>query len=195
MTRRTSERGFRSPWRSRLFVAGIAAARFCLRPFPGLQERFIEGLARAQNRRVERHLQGGGSARVLLLMPRCVKKTGCRAPVRESLSHCLPCMQCALGDVAALCRDHGVQARVAFRSQEAFALARSQQPDLIIASACHDRIVKALRSTPEYPALLAPLTGMATPCRDAGVDLDWLRAQLRRLDRPPTPGSRAGAAG
>lgn len=189
MNPQAGSRRFRSPWQSRVFVAAVAAARLVLRPFPRLEERFIGAVVAAQNRRVGRHLQPGAAPRALLIMPRCVKKTGCHAPVQESLDHCLECMQCPLGDVAVLCRDHGVQALVAFRSQIAFDMARRVQPDLIIASACHDRMIKALRSTPEFPALLAPLTGMERPCRDAAIDLPWLRDQLARIGdgRPAAP--------
>lgn len=174
---------FRSPWQSRLFVAAIALGRWVLRPFPALEERFIGALVAAQNRRVGRHVGRNAPAKVLLIMPRCVKKTGCRAPVQESLQECLTCLQCPLGEVALMCRDHGVQALVAFRSEIAFDLARREQPDLIIASACHDRMIKALRSTPQFPALLTPLTAMEKPCRDAAVDLPWLQAQLARAAR------------
>ena len=170
--------GFRSPWQHRPFVWWVAAVRLLLRPWPRLENRFIDRLVTAQNRRVHAHLRGRTPGSVMLIMPRCVKKTGCRAPVQETLAQCLTCMECPLGNVAELCRDRGVEAVVAFRSHIAFGLARSMQPDLIIASACRDRMVKALRSTPEYPALLAPLTGMRRMCLDAGVDIDWIAAQL-----------------
>ncbi len=169
---------FSSPWQRRGFVRLVALARWVLRPWPGAEDRFIDRLVADQNRRVGDHLRVHPPARVLLIMPRCVKKTGCRAPVQESLNECLVCRQCPLGDVAHLCLEHGIEAMVAFRSHIAFAMARNEQPDLIIASACRDRLVKALCATPEFPALLAPLTGMRKMCLDAGIDLDWLSDQL-----------------
>ncbi len=169
---------FTSPWQRLGYVRLVAAVRLVLRPWPAAESRFIDRLVDAQNRRVLSHLRDHPPRKVLLIMPRCVKKTGCRAPVQESLSECLDCRRCPLGDVAHLCLEHGIEALVAFRSHIAFALARREQPDLIIASACRDRMVKALRSTPEYPALLTPLTGMRRMCLDAGIDLDWIAAQL-----------------
>ncbi len=71
-----------------------------------------------------------------------------------------------------------MEALVAFRSHIAFQMAREHEPDLIIATACHDRLVKALRSVPEYPALLAPLPSMEKMCVNANVDLAWLENQL-----------------
>jgi hypothetical protein len=72
-----------------------------------------------------------------------------------------------------------VKALVAFRSHIAYAMARREQPDLILATACEDRLIKALRSVPEIPALLAPLAGMERPCLGAVLDLDWLQKHLQ----------------
>ncbi len=182
---------FSSPWQSPLFVRWVALARAVLAGRPGREDRFIDRLVTEQNARVRAFLGGRPARKVLLIMPRCVKMTGCRAPVQESLEECLACRRCPLGDVAHLCRDHGVKALVAFRSHIAFEMARTEQPDLIIASACRDRMVKALRSTPDHPALLAPLTGMRRMCLDAGLDLVWLKQQLELV--APLPGARAAA--
>ncbi|MBU2502825.1 DUF116 domain-containing protein [bacterium] len=188
---------FRSPWQSPLFVRWVAFARAVLSGLPGREDRFIDRLVTDQNARVRDFLAGRPARKVLLIMPRCVKMTGCRAAVQESLEECLACRRCPLGDVAHLCRDHGVKALVAFRSHIAFEMARTEQPDVIIASACRDRMIKALRSTPDHPALLAPLTGMRKMCLDAGLDMVWLKQQLEFVappaeapDAPATPAAR-----
>lgn len=145
--------------------------RRLLRPFGPAEPALIAWLAERQNRRVARHLAVSPARRVLLIMPRCVKKSGCRADVQRGLDECLSCLQCPLGDVALICRQHEVQALVAFRSHIAFEMARTHKPDVIIASACHDRMVKAWRSVPDVPALLAPLAGMERMCVNATLDL------------------------
>ena len=194
---------FSSPWQSNFFVKLVAFTRRLLRPFGKLEQVYIDRLTDAQNRRVHRHLAGSAPETVLLIMPRCVKLTGCRADVQHSLEQCRDCHLCPLGDVARLCARFEIRALVAFRSHIAFDLARKHQPDLIIATACHDRIVKALRSVPEIPALLAPLMGMERPCVNASVDLGWLEGQLVGLTRSnpaaadgaPVPGAVVRAAG
>ncbi len=189
MAENRSRATFKSPWQRRGFVGLVKVLRWLLHPWPAAENRFIDGLIADQNRRVQTFLQGNPPRTLLLIMPRCVKKTGCRAPVQESLDQCLDCGECALGNVAHLCLDHGVKAVVAFRSHIAFAMARSEKPDLIIASACGDRMIKALRMTPEFPALLTPLSGMHQPCRDAQIDLDWILEQLRASAPETSPGS------
>ncbi len=175
---------FASPWRHSLYRRSVAAVRLLLRPFAGLERRFIEQRTRRQNRRVRAHLQRHPGARALLIMPRCVQKKGCKSPVQKGLQDCLTCMQCPLGNVAHLCRHHRVEALVAFRSHVAFAMARQRKPDVIIATACHDRLIKALRSVPEFPALLAPLPSMEKMCLNAEVDLVWLEEQLQAVVPP-----------
>lgn len=178
---------FQSPWQSALYVRRVQWTRKLLRPFGSLEQQYIDRLTSAQNRRVLRHLAGRRPEKALLIMPRCVKQTGCKADVQNSLAGCRECRACPLGDVARLCERYSIRALVAFRSHIAFELARKNDPDVIIATACHDRLVKALRSVPEYPALLAPLTGMERRCINAGVDIVWLERQLATLTgRAPT---------
>lgn len=169
---------FSSPWQSPLYVRAVAVARRLARPFPGLEDRLIAAVTEGQNRRVRAHLAAHPCRSLLLIMPRCVKKPGCPADVQNSLTRCTDCTECPLGDVARLCRRFDIEALVAFRSHIAFDMARTRQPDLIIATACSDRLIKALRSVPEIPALLAPLAGMDRMCVGARVNLPWLEEQL-----------------
>lgn len=169
---------YASPWQRSWYVRMVAGARRLLRPFGRAEHDLIAWLARRQNQRVARHLRGSPARRILLIMPRCVKKSGCHADVQRGLAECLTCLGCPLGDVALICQRHQVQALVAFRSQVAFEMARTRKPDVIIASACHDRMVKAWRSVPDVPALLAPLAGMERMCVNATLDLPWLEQQV-----------------
>ena len=184
---------FASPWQRSGYVRLVAAARRLLRPFGRAEHALIAWLADNQNRRVARHLAGSPARRILLIMPRCVKKTGCRADVQNGLGECLACMGCPLGDVAQICHRHDVQALVAFRSHIAFEMAHTIKPDVIIASACHDRMVKALRSVPDVPALLTPLAGMERMCVNATLDLSWIDRQVAAV-AAGRPAPLAGAA-
>lgn len=186
---------FASPWRFAPYRGTVAAARVLLRPFGRLEEIFVEALVRRQNRRVHRHLKRNPPRELLLIMPRCVKKSSCRAPVEQGLQECLACRECPLGDVAELCGRFEVEALVALRSHIAFALARERRPDAIVACACHDRLVKALRSVPEFPALLAPLPTLEGRCRNAGLDLAWLEEQLNSFCNARPGRARQAAAG
>jgi hypothetical protein len=192
---------YRSPWRWKPFVLAVEAVRRLLRPWRGAEERLIAWLVTCHNWRVKRHLRASPVRTVLLILPRCVKRTGCRIDVRTGLTSCETCAEdCPLAPVASLTRLYGVRALVAYRSHIAYRMAREERPDLILATACGDRLIKALRSVPEVPSLLTPLTAMERPCRNAVFELDWFREHLAwfgELRRPATegsPGREAGAA-
>ncbi len=186
---------FRYPWQGLMYRETVALLRLLLRPWGNLENRLVESLTRKQNRRVIEHLQKSPAEKLLLIMPRCVKKTGCKADVQNGLEECLQCRRCTLGDVAQLCEGFGITALVAFRSHIAFEMARTRNPDLIIATACHDRLVKALLAVPEIPALLAPLPPMEKLCVNAGVDLLWLEEQLALVCCRETGGNANGISG
>ncbi len=177
---------FSSPWRSPLFVAGVASIRWLLRPLARAEAFFIQALVAAHNQRVSRHLARRKIGSVLLIMPRCLKRRGCRVDVRESMALCPDCThtECPLRAVARLTTRFGVRALVAFRSHIAYEMARRERPDLLLATACEDRLIKALRSVPEIPALLTPLTGLERPCINAGLDLRWLTERLQAACAP-----------
>ena len=179
---------WRTPWRHKSFVTGVALLRRLLRPLGDAESRLIRFLVEAQNSRVLAHLAGHPPRTMLLILPRCVKKRGCRVDLGGEMSACLECRACLLGDMARLTEDYGVRSLVAFRSHIAFAMARRERPDLILATACDDRMIKALRSVPETPALLTPLVETDRPCVDCTFDPAWFEDHLRRITgRTPAP--------
>ncbi len=185
---------FISPWQSVYFRGAVALSRWLLQPFANLETRLVEKLTSDQNLRVLEYLKNHPPQNMLLILPRCVKKSGCRAQVQNGLDECLPCGQCPLGQVAQLCNHYDLEALVAFRSHIAFEIARKRNPDLIIASACHDRLIKALRTVPEYPALLAALPPMEKMCVNADLDLVWLEKQLAMVSPCIVQAKAAGGA-
>jgi hypothetical protein len=178
---------YRSPWASPLFRASVAARRRLLRWLGRPEEPWIRRLVATQNARVHRHLQRRPPRSVLLILPRCVKRPDCPIDVRGDLSICATCDRCPLGEVARLTAGRGVRALVAFRSHHAFAMARRERPDLIVAAACEDRLIKALAHVPDVPALLSPLTGMDRRCVGADFDLAWVARQLALAPPPARP--------
>ncbi len=174
----TGRADFRSPWTRAGYVAAVETARRVLRLLRLPEAPLIRRLVAAQNGRVRRHLARHPARSVLLILPRCVKRPGCPVDVRGELSVCRDCRACPLGEIARRAAARDVRALVAFRSHLAFAMARRERPDVIIAAACEDRLVKALRSVPEVPALLSPLVAMRKPCVGAEFDLPWLLAQV-----------------
>jgi len=167
-----------SPWQWGPFRSLVKGLRAVLQTLRLGDTGLIRLLVADNNRRVHKHLFRNGAKTILLILPRCVKRKCCDLDPEGSLAGCIDCHDCDLGDLARVAASRDVRALVAFRSHIAYAMARREQPDLIIATACGDRLVKALRSVPEVPALLSPLTGMERLCVDATFDRDWFEHQI-----------------
>jgi hypothetical protein len=167
-----------SPWQWSPYRGAVAAIRALLRACGIDETGFVQRLVEENNRRVTRHLARHGAGTVLLILPRCVKRACCKLDPEGSLDGCLDCHDCDLGVLARIAAAHEVRALVAFRSHIAYEMARRERPDLIIATACEDRLVKALRSVPEIPAVLAPLTDMERMCVNASFEPAWFEAQI-----------------
>lgn len=194
MIRRAADTAYRSAWQLRPFVFAVALVRLLLRPWGDRENRFIDWLTQHENRRVREYLARRPARTVLLILPRCVRRKGCCPDAQIDLARSRDCHACPLGDMARLCERFGVRALVAFRSHIAYAMARKERPDLILATACHDRLVKARRSVPEFPALLTPLAGMERMCVNASVDLVWFERQLQAVTAPAAPPAEVPAA-
>lgn len=179
-----------SPWLESGWVRGVAVARGQQRAATGDDRSLIARLVADQNARVETWLEGRDTPcrDVMIILPRCVKRSCCRVGVDGSLEECRACEECDLGKVARLAHRLGVRPLVAFRSHLAFAAARRDRPEVIVAAACEDRLIKALVSVPEVPALLSPLTGMERMCVGADFDLEWVRSMLVRISREENAG-------
>ena len=145
---------YASPWQWSPYRGAVAAVRALLRAARIPEAGYVRHLVRDNNRRVRRHVERHGAGNVLLILPRCVKPKCCKLDPAGSLEGCIDCRECDLGVLARIAAAYDVRALVAFRSHIAYAMARRERPDLIIATACEDRLVKALRSVPETPAML-----------------------------------------
>jgi len=186
-----------SPWQNPHWLRAAAVARGDLRNRTGSDHDLIVQFVEANNRRVTAWLQSDPTVdrRVLLILPRCVRRQCCRPGPGGELAQSLNCPSCQLGELARAADRRRVHALVAFRSQLAYAAARQENPDLIIATACEDRLFKALSSVPDIPALLRPLTGMERMCVGASIDLEWCVDMLDLASREETGHAHESRAG
>jgi len=186
-----------SPWQNPEWLRATAMARGDLLNRTGADHGLIEQLVETNNRRVAAWLgdRPTSNLRVMMILPRCVRRNCCRPGPGGDLAQSLGCRNCQLGELARAAESRNIRAFVAYRSHLAYAAARQECPDLIIATACEDRLFKALSSVPDIPALLSPLTGMERMCVGAGFDIGWFE-QMLDLVSPEVaarePRSRAG---
>jgi hypothetical protein len=145
----------------------------------GLEEALIRSFCEWNNQRVLDALQEKKHVKKLkpmLLLPHCIQATSCKAPVADNLQSCHRCGRCAAESVADGAAKMGWHAIISPRSRAAYADARKFHPNIIVAVACPDRLVKGLVNLPEIPSFAIPLELPHGMCIDTAFDIERLSA-------------------
>lgn len=125
------------------------------------------------------------AAHLLVLLPRCLQRSGCSCDLIADLDACQRCGRC---DVSALIRLRdatGVRFRLAGGGREAAELTRRADVHAVIACACERELVEGIRA-----AFPKPVLGVVnrTPegfCRNTRVTVEQVAAVLAGWVRSP----------
>ena len=115
---------------------------------------------------------------LLVLLPRCLQRTGCAQAVVDDLDACRQCGQC---DVAALLRlrdETGVCFRLAGGGRAAAALTRQPHVHAIVACACEKELAEGIRAAFPKPVLAVLNTTPEGFCHNTRVDPGRLREAI-----------------
>lgn len=116
--------------------------------------------------------------KLVILLPHCVVWTRCPKKVIKDLASCTECDLCQMEEILGLADRASLPVAIAIRSDEAYEQARGMGPDLTLAVACDDRLVKGITRVPELPAFALPLHLPKEACHDNLVDLSGLHEAL-----------------
>jgi hypothetical protein len=148
-----------------------------LRPFfrlINMEEAWLRSFCEWNNQRVMRAFRGKPKRKAMVLLPHCIQATKCKAPVVNSLQSCLKCGKCVVEDAAQEAAKRNWDVKISPRSRAAYIEARKFHPDIIIAIACTDRLVKGLIKLPEIPSFTIPLDLPHGMCVDTTFDFQRL---------------------
>ena len=118
---------------------------------------------------------------LLVLLPRCLQRSGCDRDVTADLASCRRCGRCDLAALLALCEETGARFVLAGGGREAARLVRQPGVRAVVACACEKEMVEGIRA-----AFPKPVLGVLnrTPegfCRNTGGDVAQVRAAIRSL--------------
>ena len=116
--------------------------------------------------------------KLVILLPHCVVWTRCPKKVVKDLASCTECDLCQMEEILGVADRASLPVAIAIRSDEAYAQARGMGPELTVAVACDDRLVKGITRVPELPAFALPLHLPEEACHDNLVDLGGLHETL-----------------
>ncbi len=118
---------------------------------------------------------------LLLLVPRCLQKTGCAQTLGETIDDCNACGQCNVTDLLAIRDEFGIRCSMAAGGREALAFVRDPQVKAVIAVACEKELMQGMLAVFPTPVLGVLNIQTNGPCRNTRLDPDRVRAAIRSL--------------
>lgn len=117
------------------------------------KRRFIE----RNNQAVIDKLRGHRPLRLLVLIPRCLLTKRCQCPLEKGLDQCQELEGCSVAGLKVIAAERHLDIRFARRSAVAVDQVAAVRPDLTVAYACEDRLVKGMIRTRGLPAYGIPI--------------------------------------
>jgi hypothetical protein len=146
-----------------------------------LEDRWLLSFCAWNNLKVSRAFKAKKATKALVLLPHCIQATRCKLSIREDIQSCQKCGKCRVADLAIATKQHNWNVCISPRSHLAYKEVRKYNPDLIIAVACPDRLVKGLLRVPEIPSYTIPLELPHGMCVDTTFDFRELSGAVERL--------------
>lgn len=118
---------------------------------------------------------------LVLLLPRCIQKSGCGQDVVGDTGNCRRCGGCKVGELAALAEELGIRCRLATGGELALDIVRGKDVHGIVAVACEKELRAGILRT--FPKRVIAVVNMRPngPCRDTDVDVAAVRDALNWL--------------
>lgn len=118
---------------------------------------------------------------LLLLVPRCLQKTGCSQVLGETIDACLACGQCNVTDLLAIRDEFGIRCSLAGGGRQALAFVRDPKIKAVVAVACEKELMQGIIAVWPVPVVGVPNRRPNGPCHDTRLDPHQVRAAVRSL--------------
>ncbi len=122
-------------------------------------------------------------AHLLVLLPRCLQRTGCGQDVVADLEACRRCGQCDLAVLIRLRAETGVRFHVAGGGRAALALTRRTDVRAVVACACEKELLEGICAAFPKPVLAISNETPEGLCRNTRVATERLYEAIRAMIR------------
>lgn len=140
------------------------------RLFIGLSNRFT------RIRRIRVHPEN-----LLLLVPRCLQKTGCAQTLGKILDDCQCCGQCQVPVLISMRDEFGIRCSVAAGGREALNFVADKQIRAVVAVACEKELCQGMLAVFPKPVLGVLNIQTNGPCRNTRLDPEKVRTAIRSM--------------
>ena len=118
---------------------------------------------------------------LLLLVPRCLQKTGCAQALGATLDDCKVCGQCNVTDLLAIRDEFGISCSMAAGGREALAFVADKQVKAVVAVACEKELSQGILAVFPKPVLGVLNIQTNGPCRNTGLNPETVRVAVRSM--------------
>jgi hypothetical protein len=115
---------------------------------------------------------------LLVLLPRCIQRSGCGQELVRDVLSCKGCGQCDIARLVELSKKHQFRVAVVTGGELARNVVRDLSPSVVIAVACERELIQGLRDIIEIPALGIVNRRPEGPCRNTSVDMEQFESAV-----------------
>lgn len=120
---------------------------------------------------------------LLLLVPRCLQKTGCPQSIGATLDDCRACGNCNITDLLKIRDEFGIRCSLAAGGREALAFVADRRVKAVIAVACGKELFQGICAVFPKPVLAVMNIQTNGPCRNTRLDPERVREAVRSMLR------------
>lgn len=118
---------------------------------------------------------------LLLLVPRCLQKSGCTQTISETIDDCNACGQCGVTGLLAIRDEFGIRCSMAGGGREALAFVKNPQVRAVVAVACEKELFAGICAVFPKPVLGVLNIAGERPCRNTQFDDALVREAVRSM--------------
>jgi hypothetical protein len=118
---------------------------------------------------------------LLVLVPSCLQRSGCREKITNDIRECRRCGRCKVKDMLELTERYGTMCAVATGGRLAVEMARKSDVKAVVAIACEKELGAGMRAVFPKPGIGIVNIRPYGPCRDTDVVVADVEEAIRGL--------------
>jgi hypothetical protein len=119
--------------------------------------------------------------KLLMLLPHCLQFHDCRIRITRDINDCVECGKCNISELKSIGKKYGLKIGIANGGTLARKIVNDNQPDIIIAVACHRDLTDGVRESWKYPVYAILNERPFGPCYDTLVSTTEIEYILNKI--------------
>jgi hypothetical protein len=124
--------------------------------------------------------------RIMLLLPHCLQNSECTRKITGTVSNCIRCGRCKIGEIAEMAEKRGVKVFVVTGGTAARNAIARVKPEIVLSVACERDLAIGISDVNKIPVIGVLNKRPNGPCVNTTVDVEVLREKLDKMIAEPT---------